>query len=104
MASMKITSVTWSATDLPKNLSITQDGKITGTPDVQPGDYTATISVTTKNGDIVYGSDTKTITIRVAVPDSWKPIIEAGQIVNTIVNEKLTPDYEIRGTNIKPTV
>lgn len=102
MASINITSVTWSATGLPKNLSITSDGKITGTPDVQPGDYTATISVTTKNGDIVYGSDTKTITIKVAVPESWKPIITAGQIVNTIVNTKMD-DYEIKGTNIKTT-
>ena len=102
MATMAITKAEWSATNLPKGLEISSDGKIKGTPDVQPGTYTATVSVSTYNNSILYGSDSKTITINVAVPDSWKPVIEAGQVVNTTVNVAM--EYEIKGTNIKKTV
>ena len=67
-----ITSVVWEASGLPAGLSINPStGVISGTTSVQPGTYTATVKVTTN-----YGSDTKTISIVGAIPQSWLPIID----------------------------
>ena len=93
-----ITSVTWSATNLPSGLSINAStGVISGTPGVQPGDYTATITVVTN-----YGTDTKQITIKVAVPQAWLPIITAGQVINVTADEAMTA-YTVQGTNVTKT-
>ena len=90
-----ITSVNWSATNLPTGLSIAQStGKITGTPNVQPGDYTARVTVTTN-----YGTDTENITVRVAIPADWKPQIDANQVVNCTAGEAITA-YTVTGQNV----
>ena len=95
---MKITSVTWSATNLPSALTINAStGVITGTPNVQPGTYTAKVKVVTN-----YGQDEKDITIVVAVPESWKPIITPNQVINVIADTAMTA-YEVKGTNVKKT-
>ena len=95
---MKITSVKWEATGLPAGLSINADtGVISGTPTVEPGNYTATVKVTTN-----YGSDSKTIMIVVAIPDSWKPVIDPNQVVNTKTDEQMTA-YRVTGTNVTKT-
>lgn len=101
---MKITSVVWEATGLPTGLTINRDtGVISGTPTDAPTSsaplvFTPTIKVTTN-----YGTDSKTITINVAMPNSWKPIITPGQTVNTVADTTMTP-YEVQGTNVKKTV
>ena len=93
-----ITSVKWEATGLPVGLSINTDtGVISGTPGVQPGNYIATVKVTTN-----YGSDTKTITIVVAVPAAWLPIIDPNQVVNCTADETMTP-YTVTGQNVTKT-
>ncbi len=90
-----ITSVNWTATNLPTGLSIAQStGTITGTPNVQPGDYTASVTVTTN-----YGSDTENITVRVATPENWKPNIDANQVVNCTAGEAMTA-YTVTGQNV----
>ena len=90
-----ITNVEWSATGLPAGLSINKDtGVISGTPTVEPGTYTATITVTTN-----YGTDTKDITIIVAIPDSWKPVIDANQEINCEPDEAMT-EYTVTGQNV----
>lgn len=90
-----ITSVVWEATDLPDGLSInTSTGVISGTPTVQPGTYTATVKVITN-----YGTDSKQITINVAVPESWKPIIDANQSIDITADEAMTA-YTVTGTNV----
>ncbi len=94
-----ITSVAWEGTSLPSGLSINATtGVISGTPGVQPGDYTATVKVTTN-----YGTDSKSITIKVAIPESWKPVITANQVVNCTADEAMTA-YTVRGTNVTKTV
>ena len=96
---MKITSVTWSATNLPQALSINAStGVITGTPTVQPGTYKAKVKVVTN-----YGQDEKEITINVAIPDAWKPVIDPNQVVNTIADAIMTA-YQVTGKNVKKTV
>ena len=98
MATMNITSVKWEASNLPVGLSINADtGVISGIPGVQPGTYTATVKVTTN-----YGSDTKTITIIVAVPAAWLPIINPNQIINCTADESMTP-YQVTGQNVTKT-
>ena len=93
-----ITSVVWEATNLPSGLTINAStGVISGTPTVQPGTYTATIKVTTN-----YGTDTKTITINIAIPESWKPIIDPGQVVEATADEAMTA-YTVTGTNVTKT-
>lgn len=93
-----ITSVVWSATGLPSGLSINAStGVISGTPNVQPGTYTATVSVTTN-----YGSDTQTITIIVAIPAGWLPIIDPNQTINCVADETITP-YTVTGQNVTKT-
>ena len=90
-----ITSVVWSATNLPAGLTInTSTGVISGTPNVQPGTYTAIITVTTN-----YGTDTKPVTIIVALPDSWLPVINENQVVNCTADEVMTP-YTVTGQNV----
>ena len=93
-----ITSVKWEATGLPAGLSINADtGVISGTPNVQPGEYTATIKVTTN-----YGSDTKTIKIIVAIPEAWLPVINPNQVINCVADETMTP-YTVTGQNVTKT-
>lgn len=94
-----ITSVKWEATGLPSGLSINSStGVISGTPNVQPpATITATVKVTTN-----YGTDSKTITINVAIPEAWKPVIDPNQVINTIADEAMTA-YEVTGTNVKKT-
>ena len=93
-----ITSVLWEATNLPSGLTINANtGVISGTPNVQPGTYTATIKVTTN-----YGSDTKQISIVVAVPESWLPVIDPNQVINVVADEAMTP-YTVTGTNVTKT-
>ncbi|MBQ7220792.1 MAG: putative Ig domain-containing protein [Synergistaceae bacterium] len=90
-----ITSVTWSATGLPSALTINSaTGVISGTPNVQPGDYTASVTVTTN-----YGTDTKPVTVRVGIPAAWLPQIDPNQIVNTIAGDVMTP-YTVTGQNV----
>ena len=93
-----ITSVTWSATNLPSGLSInTSSGVITGSTNVQPGTYTAKVKVVTN-----YGQDEKDITINVAVPEAWKPVIDPNQVISGTADEAIT-DYTVTGTNVKKT-
>jgi len=94
-----ITSVVWEAQNLPTGLSINEDtGVISGTPLVQPGTYTASVTVTTN-----YGTDTKPITFNVAIPESWVPIIDANQTIEVTADEEMT-DYTVTGTNVMRTV
>lgn len=93
-----ITSVTWSATNLPSGLTINAStGVINGSTNVQPGTYTANVKVVTN-----YGEDTKPITINVAIPESWKPIIDPGQVINGIADEAITA-YKVTGQNVEKT-
>ena len=93
-----ITSVVWEAENLPEGLSINSDtGVISGTPVVQPGTYTATVTVTTN-----YGTDTKPITFNVAIPENWLPIIDAGQTIEVTADEEMT-EYTVTGTNVTKT-
>ncbi len=94
-----ITSVVWSATGLPAGLTINKDtGVISGTPAVQPpATITATVKVVTN-----YGEDSKTITIKIDIPQTWKPIIDAGQVINITADEAMTP-YTVTGTNVTKT-
>ena len=92
-----ITFVEWSATGLPDGLSIDRDsGVISGTPTVDPGTYTATIKVETN-----YGEDEATIQIVVAIPNSWKPVIDDGQTINVDAGEEI--EYTVLGTNVTKT-
>ena len=94
-----ITSVNWEATNLPSGLSINAStGVISGTPNVQPGTYTVNVKVTTN-----YGTDTKPITINVAIPEDWKPIIDPNQVIETVADEAMTP-YTVTGQNVTKTV
>lgn len=94
-----ITTVTWSASGLPDGLTINPNtGVISGTPTCQPGTYTATITVTTN-----YGSDSKTITIIVEIPEDWKPVITPGQSITIIADTAMTP-YTVQGTNVTKNV
>lgn len=91
----KITSVTWSAVGLPAGLTINAStGVISGTPTADPGEYTVTITVTTN-----YGSDSKTMKIIIAIPESWKPKITASQTITVTAEETMTP-YTVQGTNV----
>lgn len=93
-----ITSVKWEASNLPKDLVINQGtGVITGTPQVQPGDYTATVKVTTN-----YGTDSKAITIRVKTPESWLPVIDPNQVVECEADAAMTA-YTVTGKNVTKT-
>ena len=94
-----ITSVVWSATNLPGGLTINAgNGVISGTPTVQPGTYKPKVKVVTN-----YGSDEKEITINVAIPESWKPVIDSGQVVNCVADEAMTA-YTVTGQNVTKTV
>ncbi len=94
----KITSVTWSATGLPAALTINAStGVISGTPTVQPGTYTAKVKVVTN-----YGSDEKQITINVAIPEDWKPVIDPNQVISTIADTVMTA-YTVTGKNVTKT-
>lgn len=89
-----ITSVVWSAVNLPDGLTLGEStGIISGTP-TTPGTYTTNVTVTTN-----WGTDTKAIGIIVAVPDSWKPDITSGQVLYLTAGEEMTP-YKITGANI----
>ena len=94
-----ITSVVWSATGLPSGLTINSStGVISGTPNVQPPQtITATVKVVTN-----YDEDSKTITIKVEVPQAWKPLITEGQVITITADEAMTA-YEVKGTNVKKT-
>ena len=93
-----ITSSIWSATGLPDGLTIdVNTGIISGTP-TTPGTYMPNITVTTN-----WGADTKVVTINVEIPDGWKPIIDANQVINAIAGEAMTP-YTVTGTNVRKTV
>ena len=94
-----ITSVKWEATNLPTGLTINENtGVISGTPSVQPGTYTTTVKVTTN-----YGTDTKTITINVAIPEAWLPVIDPNQVIEVTADEAMTA-YTVTGTNVTKTV
>lgn len=89
-----ITSVVWSAVNLPDGLVLGEStGIISGTP-TTPGSYTTNVTVTTN-----WGTDTKAISIIVAIPDSWKPDITPGQVLYLTAGEEMEP-YQITGTNI----
>ena len=93
-----ITSVTWSATNLPANLTINSStGVISGTPAVAPGTYTARVKVVTN-----YGQDEKNITINVAIPADWLPVIDPNQVINITADEAMTA-YTVTGTNVTKT-
>ena len=81
---------------MPSGLALNAaTGVVSGTPNVQPGSYSANISVTTN-----YGSDSKPITINVAVPDSWKPVIDPNQVINVVADEIMNP-YTVTGQNVR---
>lgn len=42
------------------------------------------------------------MTIIVGVPDSWQPEITAGQTLNLVAGEEMTP-YQVAGTNVTVT-
>ena len=93
-----ITSVTWSATNLPANLTINSStGVISGTPAVAPGTYTARVKVVTN-----YGQDEKNITINVAIPNDWLPVIDPNQVISITADEAMTA-YTVTGTNVTRT-
>ena len=93
-----ITNVAWSATSLPTGLSINAStGVISGTPSVQPGNYTAKVKVVTN-----YGDNEKDISVVIAIPEEWKPEIESGQVIDCVADEAMTA-YTVRGTNVTKT-
>ncbi|MBR1604428.1 MAG: putative Ig domain-containing protein [Synergistaceae bacterium] len=97
MATGAITSVVWSAINLPDGLSINAStGVISGTP-TTPGTYTPVITVTTN-----WGSDTKAITINVAIPEGWMPVITPNQVIDAVAGEAMTA-YQVTGTNVTKT-
>ena len=90
-----ITSVVWSATNLPAGLSINSStGQITGTPTVDPATYKPKVKVVTN-----YGSDEKEITITVGIPASWLPVIDANQTIECTAEEAMTA-YTVTGQNV----
>lgn len=94
-----ITSVVWSATNMPSGLSINAStGVITGTPSVQPGTYKPKVKVVTN-----YGQDEKEITIVIGVPESWLPVKAPNQTVNCTADAAMTA-YTVTGTNVPLTV
>lgn len=94
-----ITSVVWSCDDLPSGAAIEANtGKVTWnvpweTSTTAPVKFT--IKVTTSAG-----MDSKQVSVTVAVPESVKPAITAGQTVEGRVNNALTA-YMVQGTNVK---
>lgn len=91
-----ITMSNWSAANLPAGLSLNSaTGTVSGTPNVQPGSYSANVSVTTN-----YGSDTKPITINVAIPNDWLPVIDPNQVINIVADEPMNP-YTVTGQNVR---
>ena len=91
-----ITSSNWTASGLPSGLALNAaTGVVSGTPNVQPGSYTANVSVTTN-----YGSDSKPVTINVAVPDDWKPLIDPNQVIYITADEIMNP-YSVTGSNVR---
>lgn len=91
-----ITSSNWSSKNMPSGLSLNAStGVVSGTPNVQPGDYPVNVSVTTN-----YCSDTETVTIRVAIPDSWLPVIDPNQVINVVADEAMSA-YTVTGTNVR---
>ena len=91
-----ITLSNWSSSGMPSGLALNAaTGVVSGTPNVQPGSYSANVSVTTN-----YGSDSKPITINVAVPDSWKPVIDPNQVINVVADEIMKP-YTLTGQNVR---
>ena len=54
-----VTRSAWTATNLPPGLTLSETGKLTGTP-TTTGNYTCTVQVTTN-----WGTATRTITITV---------------------------------------
>ena len=92
----KITTSNWSSTGLLSGLALNAaTGVVSGTPNVQPGDYPVNVSVTTN-----YGSDTETVTVRVAIPDSWLPVIDPNQVINVVADEAMSA-YTVTGTNVR---
>ena len=91
-----ITSSNWSSKNMPSGLSLNPStGIVSGTPNVQPGDYTVQVSATTN-----YGSDTENVTVRVAIPDSWLPVIDPNQVINVVADEAMSA-YTVTGTNVR---
>ena len=91
-----ITLSNWSASGLPSGLALNAaTGIVSGTPNVQPGTYTANVSVTTN-----YGSDSKPITVNVAVPDDWLPVITPNQVIYVTADESISP-YTVTGLNVR---
>ena len=91
-----ITMSNWNSSDMPSGLALNAaTGVVSGTPNVQPGSYTANVSVTTN-----YGSDSKPITINVAVPEDWMPVIDPNQVINVIADEQMNP-YTVTGQNVR---
>ena len=91
-----ITMSNWSASALPSGLALNAaTGVISGSPNVQPGSYSANVSVTTN-----YGSDSKPITINVAVPNSWLPVIDPNQVINVVADVPMNP-YTVTGQNVR---
>lgn len=90
-----ITSVAWSATDMPEGLTIAAaTGVISGTP-TTPGTYTTTLTVVTN-----WGTDTETITINVYDSADFLPIITSGQELNLVAGVAMEP-YEVSGINVR---
>ena len=91
-----ITMSNWTASGLPAGLALNSaTGVVSGSPNVQPGIYSAQVSVTTN-----YGNDSKPITINVAVPDSWLPVIDPNQVIYLTADETMNP-YTVTGKNVR---
>ena len=91
-----ITLSNWSSTNMPSGLALNAaTGIVTGTPNVQPGTYTANVSVTTN-----YGSDSKPVTVNVAVPNDWKPVIDPNQTIYVTADQPMSP-YTVTGQNVR---
>lgn len=94
-----ITSVVWSCDDLPSGATIEANtGKVTWNVPWDTGTAsptTFTVKVTTNAG-----TDSKQVSVTVAVPESVKPAITAGQTIDAKVNNAMAA-YTVQGTNVK---
>ena len=88
-----ITRASWACKSLPDGLRLSETGILSGRP-AALGTFICDISVTTN-----WGTARKTISIKVEVPENWKPVIEAGQTAETTADERMA-DYAVKGSNV----
>ena len=88
-----VTRVSWACNNLPEGLTLSSTGILSGCPTIL-GTFVCDVSVTTN-----WGMASKTVKIKIEVPESWKPVIEAGQTAEATADEKMT-DYMMKGSNV----